>query len=145
MSGSRGPRYIRVRYSRPTSFLMTGMGGVLMVVAALSLFMPFIPLLVPIGLAGLALLGGGLRSFFGQRYLYNPSTGGLTVFMAFGPGSRGLGAPKGERVFYDGRRIVRELPDGTRRRVSSTGTNRADLARLVEALPPEHGQALTER
>ena len=55
--------------------------------------------------------------------------------MAVGPGTKGIGAPKGERVYFDGRRIMRELPGGGRRRVSTVGANRDDLARLIAALP----------
>ncbi|GAA1670029.1 hypothetical protein GCM10009830_14870 [Glycomyces endophyticus] len=137
MPSAEGPRHIRVGYSRKASTLMIVMGLVLMVCAAISLFTPFIPVLVPIGLTGLALLGGGLRSFFMPRYLYHPETGVLTVFMAFGPSSKGTPGPKGERVYSDGRRVYRESPDGERHRVSFTGTDRAEMARLVQALPPE--------
>jgi hypothetical protein len=145
MPSVEGPRNIRVGYSRKASALMIVMGFVLMVCAAISLFTPFIPVLVPIGLTGLALLGGGLRSFFRPRYLYSPDTGGLTVFMAFGPSSKGTPGPKGERVYYDGRRIYRESPDGERHRVSMVGTDRRDIARLVQALPSEQGPAITDR
>ena len=133
------PRPIRVRYSRKASALMTGMGLVLMACAAVTVFTPFIPVLVPIGLTGLALLGAGLGAVFRPRYLYDPATGALTVFMAIGPGKEGVGAEKGERVFYDGKRIIRELPDGKRHRVSFAGTNRDDIARLIQALPTEPG------
>jgi hypothetical protein len=138
------PLHVKIRYSRGASLLMTGMGVALLICAGLSLLMPFIPVLVPIGVTGLALLGGGLRSFFRPRYLYSPATGGLTVFMAFGTGSRGLGGPKGERVYYDGRRIIRVLPDGDHHRVSTAGTNRADIARLIGLLPTEPGPAITK-
>lgn len=90
-------------------------------------------------------MGGGLRSFFRPRYLYHPATGGLTVFMAFGPGSRGLGGPKGERISFDGKHIIRELPDGEHHRVSTVGANRDDIARLIQVLPTETGPAITER
>jgi len=145
MPDTRAPRYLKIRYARGASVLMTIMGAVLLVCAALSLLMPFIPVLVPIGVTGLALLGGGLGSFFRHRYRYDPATGGLTVFMAFGPGSRGLGGPKGEHLYFDGRHIIRVLPDGGRHRVSTVGANRQDIARLVAALPTEPGPAITDR
>ncbi|RRS01932.1 DUF1129 domain-containing protein [Glycomyces terrestris] len=135
MPSAEGPAVIRVGYSRKASALLLGMGAVLVACAAVSVFTPFIPVLVPIGLTGLALFGGGLRSYFRPRYLYRPDTGTLTVFMAFGAGKEGAAGPKGERVWTDGRRIYRELPDGERHRVSLTGTDRADAARLIRALP----------
>ncbi len=137
---SEAPRPIRVRYSRKASALMIAMGVPLVVVAAVSVFTPFLPVLVPIGLTGLALLGGGIGALFRPRYLYNPATGDLTQFMAIGPGKKGLGAEKGERVFFDGKRIVRELPDGERHRVSAVGADRDYIARLIQALPTEEGR-----
>lgn len=134
------PRPIKVGYSRKASALMTGMGVVLTACAAVSVFTPFLPVLVPIGLTGLALLGAGLGALFRPRYLYDPATGALTVFMAIGPGREGVGAEQGERVYFDGRRIIRELPDGSRHRVSLVGTNRDHAARLIQALPTEPGE-----
>ncbi|PRY62254.1 hypothetical protein [Glycomyces artemisiae] len=142
MPSAEGSRFIRVRYSRKASVLTTVLGFVLLACAAVTLFTPFIPVLVPIGLTGLALIGGGLRSFFRPRYLFQPDTGVLTVFAAIGPGSKGTPGAEGERVYFDGRRVFRELPDGERHRVSPTGTDRTDFARLVQALPPEHGPAI---
>ncbi|GAA2285278.1 hypothetical protein GCM10009853_045200 [Glycomyces scopariae] len=143
MPSAEGPRTIRVGYSRKASVLTIGLGFVLAACAAVTVFTPFIPVLVPIGLTGLALLGGGLRSFFRPRYLYSPETGVLTVFMVFGPGSEGTPGPEGERVYSDGRRVYRESPDGERHRVSFTGTDRADMARLLQALPQGRGPAIT--
>lgn len=153
---SQAPRPVKVGYSRKASALMTGMGLVLLACAAVSVFTPFLPVLVPIGVTGLALLGGGLGALFRPRYLYNPATGALTVFMAIGPGREGVGAEQGERVYFDGKRIIRELPGGKRHRVSLVGTNRDDIARLIRVLPtgpgpgerrlpPPDGPAITER
>lgn len=135
MPPSSSSRHIEIRFARRWSVVMSAMGVVLLVCAALSLLMPFIPTMGPLALAGLALLAGGVRSLFRPRFRYDTETGALTVYMAAGPGTRGIGAPKGERVYFDGRRIMRELPDGGRRRVSTVGANRDDLARFVAALP----------
>ncbi|WP_205323932.1 hypothetical protein [Glycomyces sp. YM15] len=128
-------RHIEIRYAKRWSVVMCAMGVVMLICAALSLLMPFVPTMGPFALAGLAFLAGGLRSLWKPRYRYDIQTGALTVFMAVGPGTKGIGTPKGERVYFDGRRILRELPDGGRRRVSTIGTNRDDLARLISALP----------
>lgn len=135
MSPSSASRYIEIRFAKRWSVIMCAMGVVLLICAALSLLMPFVPTMGPFALAGLAFLAGGLRSLFRPRYRYDTETGALTVFMAVGPGTKGIGAPKGERVYFDGRRVMRELPDGGRRRVSTVGANRNDLARLIAALP----------
>lgn len=135
MPSSHASRHLEIRFARRWSVVMCAMGVVLLICAALSLLMPFVPTMGPFALAGLAFLAGGLRSLFRPRYRYDTETGALTVFMAVGPGTKGIGAPKGERVYFDGRRIMRELPDGGRRRVSTVGANRDDLARLIAALP----------
>lgn len=128
-------RHIEIRFARRWSVVMCAMGVLLLICAALSLLMPFVPTMGPFALAGLAFLAGGIRSLIRPRYRFDTETGALTVFMAVGPGTKGIGAAKGERVYFDGRRIMRELPDGGRRRVSAVGANRDDLARLIAALP----------
>ncbi|HEY1094716.1 MAG TPA: hypothetical protein VGE61_08435 [Glycomyces sp.] len=135
MTSSDAPRHIEIRYARRWSVVMCAMGVVLLICAALSLLMPFVPTMGPFALAGLAFLAGGVRSMFRPRYRYDTETGALTVYMAVGPGIKGIGAAKGERVYFDGRRVMRALPDGGRRKVSTVGANREDLARLVSLLP----------
>ncbi|MFC3495229.1 hypothetical protein [Glycomyces rhizosphaerae] len=135
MPSSHASRHLEIRFARRWSVVMCAMGVVLLICAALSLLMPFVPTMGPFALAGLAFLAGGLRSLCKPRYRYDTETRALTVYMAVGPGTKGIGAPKGERVYFDGKRIMRELPDGSRRRVSTVGANKDDLALLIAALP----------
>ncbi|MFG3340133.1 hypothetical protein [Glycomyces sp. NPDC048151] len=128
-------RYIVIRFARRWSAVMFAMGVAMLVCAALSLLMPFVPTMGPFAIAGLAFLAGGVRSLFRPRYRYDTEAKSLTVYMAVGPGTKGIGAPKGERVYFDGRRIMRELPNGDRRKVSTVGADKDDLARLVAVLP----------
>jgi hypothetical protein len=135
MTISPASRYIEIRFAKRWSVVMFVMGVMMLICAALSLLMPFVPTMGPFALAGLAFLAGGLRSLVKPRYRYDTEARALTVYMAVGPGTKGIGAPKGERVYFDGKRIMRELPDGSRRRVSTVGANKDDLARLIAALP----------
>jgi hypothetical protein len=67
--------------------------------------------------------------------VYDPATGELRMVDVFGFRDRVYGAPVGEHVYFNGRNVVRALPDGAQVIVKTWPGRRADLAQVVALLP----------
>jgi hypothetical protein len=67
--------------------------------------------------------------------VYDPSTGELRMVDVFGFKDRVYGAPTGERLYFNGRNIIRALPNGAQVPVKTWPGNRTDLAHVIALLP----------
>lgn len=127
------PHVVTVRYNTSFSIVFLVSGAVATIAALLGL-------LASNGLTFGLFLGPvflliGACSFRRPHLAFDTATGTFTIRSAIGSKPRSLGAPKGERIYFDGVNIMRLLPDHRTRKISTSNANREDLARLIAVLP----------
>ncbi len=87
------------------------------------------------------LFGGSLFVTLGALQLvkpycaYDPAINELRMLDPFGIKDRVYGAPVGERLYFNGRNVVRTLPNGAQIAVKTWPGREADMARVIAALP----------
>ncbi|RRS01935.1 hypothetical protein [Glycomyces terrestris] len=79
----------------------------------------------------------GVLEFAKPYCVYDPARGELRFPDLFGVKDRVHGAPAGEHLYFDGRTVVRALPNGARIAVKTWPGRAEDVARMT-ALMPRH-------
>lgn len=83
---------------------------------------------------GLVILVAGILSFVMPAFSYEYATGALHAHALFGYRVRTYGAPKGERLWFDGQKVLRLRQDGKPRKVNVKICNDEDAGRLKQLL-----------
>ncbi|WP_100444255.1 hypothetical protein [Glycomyces xiaoerkulensis] len=83
---------------------------------------------------GPVILAAGIVSRFVPFIRFQPATATLIMHGPFGNRVRTFGAPKGERLYFDGSNIMRLKPDGKQKRVGTGSGEPADVQRLQQTL-----------
>ncbi|MEU6857445.1 hypothetical protein AB0B28_01010 [Glycomyces sp. NPDC046736] len=124
---------IKVRYSTGYSITVVVLGSLILATVIIALLAGTSLVNVNLFLGPLFLLIG-ILSFSKPICSYEPATGTFRMHALLGPVVRTYGAPKGERLWFDGNKIVRVLPSGKQKRVWLTGSNAGDKARLIQVV-----------
>jgi hypothetical protein len=129
---------IKVRHRPAVPAAMTALGALTLVGAITLMTGP-----AGIGAAGFLVaavisLTIGTLQFAKPHCVFEPATGALRLIDVFGYRDKVLGAPAGEHLFFNGRNLIRVLPDGARVPVKTWPGHPADLRRLSAAVPRHH-------
>ncbi|MFG3340134.1 hypothetical protein [Glycomyces sp. NPDC048151] len=134
MSQQQNPYLLTARLSTVQRVLFIVLGSLLFVIALLVLVAGGVSVYLVLG--PLFLLMGILSST--NPYLrFDTSNGAMYLYSPLGFKSHTYGAPKGENIYYQAAtgKIMRALPNGAHRKVSTFGVDRNELARIIAALP----------
>ncbi|SDL20584.1 hypothetical protein SAMN05216298_3051 [Glycomyces sambucus] len=85
--------------------------------------------------SGAIFIATGIAQLARPFMLFDPAASELRLVNLPGFRDRVLGAPAGERLYFDGRSVMRVLPDGSHVPAPTWPARRADLARVIALLP----------
>ncbi|WP_030159997.1 hypothetical protein [Glycomyces sp. NRRL B-16210] len=83
---------------------------------------------------GILFTVGGAMTFGMPAFTYEYATGALHAHALFGYRVRTYGPPKGERLWFDGEKVVRLRQSGNPRKVNLRACNPEDVQRLLHLL-----------
>ncbi|GAA2157027.1 MULTISPECIES: hypothetical protein [Glycomyces] len=129
---------IKVRHRPAVPAVMTALGALTLVGAITLMTGPAGTGAVGFLLAAVISLTIGALQFAKPYCVFEPATGTLRLIDLFGHRDKVLGAPAGELLFFNGRNLIRVLPDGASAPVKTWPGHPADLRRLSAALPGHH-------
>lgn len=124
---------IKIRFSTGYSTTMVVLGSLILATVIIALLADTSVVNVNLFLGPLILLIG-ILSFSRPICSYEPATGTLRQNALIGPVVRTYGAPKGERLWFDGKKVLRVLPNGKQKNVWLTFSNKEDKARLIQVI-----------
>ncbi|SDK55980.1 hypothetical protein SAMN05216298_0544 [Glycomyces sambucus] len=132
------PQILKVRYKLWFPVLCTVVGGVLALVGLLNLMVGNFTVGI---VTGPVLLLVGVPSFVNPYLSYEPATGGLYMHSPLGYRAATYGAPKGERLWFDGTNLLRIKADGTQKRVNVKLSRPEEIAPVLQAVTAAQQQA----
>ncbi|GAA2132438.1 hypothetical protein [Glycomyces algeriensis] len=134
MSQQPNPYLLTVRLGTAQRVLLIVLGGLLTLLAVFALTLGGFSIYLILGPLFLLM---GILSTTNPYLRFDTATGELGLYSPLGFKSRTYGAPKGESIYYQAAtgKIMRALPNGTHRKVSTFGVDRNELARVIAALP----------
>lgn len=134
MSQQPNPYLLTARLGTAQRVLFIVVGSVLFVIALLVLLAGGFSIWLILGPLFLIM---GILSSTNPYLRYDTATGELGLYSPLGFKSRTYGAPKGERIYFQTAtgKVMRALPNGSQRKVSTYGVDKNELARVIAALP----------
>jgi hypothetical protein len=134
-----GPQQSRIAVRRRPVFPSIVVGGALLMMAGGAILTFGLD---NVGGIGFLFLGAfqivlGALEFVKPYLAYDPSNNELRMLDLFGVKDRVYGGPVGERVYFNGRDVVRALPNGDQIAVKAWPGRKADMARVIAALPQQ--------
>ena len=126
-----GPVEVKVRHKTHVSVLYIVLGSLLLLIALIALLVNLLSFWIVLGPL---LLAAGIVSMSVPCIRFNPATATLTVHGPFGNRVRTFGAPKNERIVFDGTRILRLAADGRAKTIRTSSGNAEDVRRLQQVL-----------
>lgn len=134
MSQQQNPQLLTARLGTVQRVLFIVVGALLFTIAILALLAGGISFYLILGPLFLLM---GILSTFNPYLRYDSATGALYVHAPIGIRTGTYGAPKNERIYVQAAtgKVMRALPNGTHRKVSTFGVDRNELARITAVLP----------
>ncbi len=122
---------IEVRHKASVSVMFIVSGSILLGLGLLSLFFELFSLWV---ILGPLFLVTGIVSRSKPYLRFDLGQGAMHMYGPLGNRVRTYGAPKGERIAFDGANVVRLRADGGRKKIRTSSGEPADVQRLQQAL-----------
>lgn len=122
---------LKARWKTVWPVLYIVAGGLFLLLALIALTQGGISLYL---ILGPLLLAMGILSLTMPIYSYEPPTGAFYMHHPFGYRMRTWGAPKGERLWWDGTNLMRILPDGKQKRVKLNYGRPEEVGAIVQAI-----------
>ena len=134
MTQQQNPQLLTARIGTVQRVLFIVLGGLLFALGLLALLAGGISIYLILGPLFLLM---GILSTTNPYLRFDTATGELGLYSPLGFKSRTYGAPKGESIYFQAAtgKIMRALPNGSHRKVSTFGVDRNELARIIAALP----------
>lgn len=130
------PGVIEVRYKTGYAVFQLVIGIVIGIMGVCFALVPGTEYAIVMLFPGGVLIALGAAALRKPYCSYDPDAGALYLHPPLFGSPRPIGEPRGERLFLDGTRIIREFPGGKRRDINlSMAANEEDLARLKQAMP----------
>lgn len=127
---------IEVRYKSGYAVIQIVVGTVIGLLGICLALMPGTGYAISMLFPGAAFIALGAAARRRPYCSFDPGAGALYLHPPLFGSPRPIGEPRGERLFVDGTRIIRELPSGKQREVNlSMAADEGDLARLKQAMP----------
>lgn len=126
-----GPTEIRVRYKKSVSILYIVLGSLLLAIALWALLNSMLSYWI---ILGPLLLAAGIVSLSVPIIRFEPTTATMTMHGPFGNKVRTFGAPKGERISFDGTTITRQTSNGKTKKIRTGSGEPEDVQRLHQTL-----------
>ena len=125
------PAVIEIRHKSSTSILFIVAGSILLAIGLTALLLDALSYWL---LLGPLFIAGGIVSRSKPFMVYDIGQGALFVYGPLGNKVRTFGAPKGERIVFDGTQVMRLRADGSQKRVRTGSGNPEDVQRLHQTL-----------
>ncbi|HEY1094713.1 MAG TPA: hypothetical protein VGE61_08420 [Glycomyces sp.] len=134
MTTQQNPYLLTARLSTVQRVLFIVLGSLLFVIALIALLLGGVSIYLILGPLFLIM---GILSTTNPYLRYDTANGAMYLYSPLGFKSRTYGSPKGERIYFQAAtgKIMRALPNGSQRKVSTFGVDRNELARIIAALP----------
>ncbi|WP_205323927.1 hypothetical protein [Glycomyces sp. YM15] len=134
MTQQQNPYLLTARIGTVQRVLFIVLGSLLFVLGLLALLAGGISIYLILGPLFLIM---GILSTTNPYLRFDTASGELGLYSPLGFKSRTYGTPKGESIYYQAAtgKIMRALPNGNHRKVSTFGVDRNELARIIAALP----------
>jgi hypothetical protein len=127
---------IEVRYKSGYATFQIVIGAVICLLGICLALLPGTGYAIAMLFPGAVLVTLGTAALSKPYCSFDPDAGALYLHPPLFGSPRPIGEPRGERLYVDGTRIIRELPNGKRREVKLSMTaNEGDLARMRQAMP----------
>lgn len=126
-----GPAEIKIRYKKSVSVMYIVFGSLLLAIALVALLNDMLSFWI---ILGPLLLAAGIVSLSAPFIRFEPTTATLTMHGPFGNKVRTYGAPKGERISFDGTTITRQTADGKTKKIRTGSGEPEEVQRLQQTL-----------
>lgn len=125
------PGPVKVRYKNSASVLYIVAGSVLIACGLLILLLDALSFWL---ILGPLLLAAGIVMRSMPFMTFEPAQGALYLHGPFGNRVRTFGAPKGQRLYFDGTALMRVGADGNPKKIRTGSANPTDLQHLHQAV-----------